>query len=703
MNKKAFIVVLLVLVLFTLNFSVAHEINNSTIEDSSSATGNGDVLTRSDVNQTPLTASPQIKTQIDVRGNTTFDVVGSYFNVRLSDGNGNALKNTNVIFTIAGNNYVKTTNNYGIASLQLNLNDGSYKITTKFLGNSKYKASSRTTTIIMKNTIVVAAGLSNAQIQKIIDNAKDRNVILFSGPSYSNINLVINKRLTLMSKSNTVLKSSSNSPVFTIRGKHASLTTIKGFNIQGDGNGIAVSNSDYVTIINNNIATKGNGIVANGVKYLNTTKNNIVQNSRNGVVVVNSELVYIISNKISDNGGNGIELVNSSKVYIYGNTISNNGGNGIYVSNQLGGVVYGQPENLYINKNTITKNNENGIDIFKAGNNININGNTIVSNTLSGVLLNIIGNNKIQSNEIASNGYVGIRFNDDYIKPGSQDISYNALFRNGHVQVEAKDTYYYDNGEQLEIGDNWYSDKALICPRVNTNRIQFVVRQIGENQFQASFVDSNGNIASLLPDRTLTYTTNDGQSVSITVKGGSGVFTVDANNGDIVKATVDYSSRENVYDGSTPSSNPYNGVTPSYSYPDIPYDSDEYEMGNGNGGGNGNGNGGSGNSGEGFSQSGDTGNSTYNSQQNNPGNNANNPAKDVSSNYNSEAATSSQGASSSGDASNAASQSQAVAKRIVFEEDEFFRVTGMSFILLLIILTIAYYYRDDIKEMNSKR
>lgn len=84
-------------------------------------------------------------------------------------------------------------------------------------------------------------------------------------------------------------------------------------------------------------------------------------------------------------------------------------------------------------------------------------------------------------------------------------------------------------------------------------------------------------------------------------------------------------------------------------------------------------------------------------------NNANNPAKDVSSNYNSEAVTSSQGASSSGDTSNAASQSQSVAKRIVFEEDEFFRVTGMSFILLLIILTIAYYYRDDIKEMNSKR
>lgn len=581
------------LVLLSLNFSVAQEIDNSTIEDSSSAIDNN-VLSASGANQTVIKANSQIKTQIDVKSNTTFDVIDDYFKIKLSDDKGNVLKNTKVTFTVAGSTYSKTTNKYGVASLQLKLNDGSYKITTKFLGNSKYKASSKTTTITMKNTRVVAAGLSNTEIQKIIDNAKDKNVILFKGSSYSNINLLITKRLTLVSNSSTVLKSGSSSPVFTIRGKDASSTTVKGFKIQGNGNGIAISGSDYVTVIDNDMSTKGNGIFANGAKYLNITKNNIAKNSNNGIVISNSNLVYIYYNKISENGENGIVLTNSSKVYIHGNTISGNGENGIYVSDKVNNIDYGTSENIYISSNAISKNTENGVYIYKAGDNININGNSIVSNTLSGISLTTIGDNKIQSNEISNNAYVGIKFNDDYVKPKNQDISYNALIKNGHVQVEAKDTYYYDTGGQLEIGDNWYSDRALICPRVNTNKIQFTVTQIGDNQFQASFVDSNGNIASLLPDRTLTYTTNDGKTLSVTVSGGSGVFTVDANNGDIVKATVDYSSRENVYDGNAPKSNPSNGVTPSYNYPDIPYDSEDEEInsriaydgcnGNGNGG-----------------------------------------------------------------------------------------------------------------------
>ena len=44
-----------------------------------------------------------------------------------------------------------------------------------------------------------------------------------------------------------------------------------------------------------------------------------------------------------------------------------------------------------------------------------------------------------------------------------------------------------------------------------------------------------------------------------------------------------------------------------------------------------------------------------------------------------------------------------IEKQIIIEEDEFFRVSGVSFIILLIILTICFYYLEDIKEMNSKR
>lgn len=331
MNKKAFVVVLFVLVLFSLNFSVAHEIDNSTGEVSNS-TITSDVLTFSNVNQTVLKDVSQ-QTQITVKSNTTFDVYGDYFKIQLTDGKGKPLANAEVKFILAGTTYVKTTNNTGFASLQLKLNDGSYNITTKFLGNSYYKASSITTTITMNNTRVVDEGLSNSEIQKIIDNAKDKNIILFNGSSYSNINLVITKHLTLISYTNTILNSSSKRPVITIKGKNASETTIKGFNIYGNADSIVISDSVYVIITKNNITTKGNGIVATGTNYLNITKNNVVKNSKSGIVVATSNFAYITHNTINNNGLDGIELSKSKNIYVYYNDISRNGQNGIYTSN----------------------------------------------------------------------------------------------------------------------------------------------------------------------------------------------------------------------------------------------------------------------------------------------------------------------------------------------------------------------------------
>ena len=249
-----------------------------------------------------------------------------------------------------------------------------------------------------------------------------------------------------------------------------------------------------------------------------------------------------------------------------------------------------------------------------------------------------------------------------------------------------------------------------MCPKIKSNNIKFVVSQIGENQFQASFIDSKGNIASLLPDRTLTYKTNDGKTVSITISGGTGVFTVDANDGDLIRATVDNSNRDNTYDSNSKPQSATNGQTPSYSYPSIPnyqiYEdiANGYTGGSGNGDGLGDGTGGNANSGDGkLSQdSNSDGNSTH-SQKANPSNSANNPVKDVSQSYDVSDAIAQAGASqpSSGDSGNPSSQS--VAKQILIDEDEFFKVTGISFIILLMILTVYYYYREDIHEMNSKR
>ena len=139
---------------------------------------------------------------------------------------------------------------------------------------------------------------------------------------------------------------------------------------------------------------------------------------------------------------------------------------------------------------------------------------------------------------------------------------------------------------------------------------------------------SKGNIASLLPDRELTYQTNNGEIISMTLHGGTGVFTVDAADGDKIKATVDSSHRDNTFNGDTKASaTPTNGITPSYDYPSIEYPSDG-SGGNGQGNGNGNGMSNGGNSEN-------TGNSTH-SQKSDPSNSANNQVNDVSQNYQSE-------------------------------------------------------------------
>ena len=705
MNKKIFLALLAVFVLLTLNICTAQEIENTTVDDVVTEGLQSDVLAASHDMQALQTTKSN--TSFNVESTTEFDVIGDYFKVKLTDGNANTLNNVKVTFKVNGKTYNAYTDSSGIASLQIRLNDGSYNIVSKFAGNSMYNPCSLSTKITMDNTREVDSGLSNSEIQNIIDNAKPNNVILFRGAVYSNINLVIDKSLTLISNVGTTLKSSSSNPVITIRGKSASLTKVKGFNIQGMGDGIEIDGADYVTIYNNEITTKGNGIVALNTKYLNITNNDIVKNSKSGISLAKSSYAYIFNNNILNNNKNGIEIAKSKNVFIHGNTISKNG-YGIYLAKTINGINFAEePSNIQINKNTISHNIADGIMVLNAGNNINIKSNEISFNKGDGISIAQIGNNAIQSNVITDNEKHGLNFFGNYVKPAKQDISYNAIYFNTLMDVEAKETQYQGGQYSLDLGDNWYTDFSGICPKVSTKNIKFVVRQIGKNQFQAMFLDSNGNIASLLPDRILTYQTNNGKIYSLTVKGGSVSFTVDAAEGDLIKAIVDNSRRDNTYNSNAQYSKPINGQSPTYSYPAIPnyqlYEDIGTGGGTGNGDGMGDGSQGTAHGGNGVanqeSRSNDV-NGTH-SQKNDPANNPNNQANDISQNYE----TSDASPASASEASQGVSGTpgaQSVAKQIIIDEDEFFKVTGISFIILLIILTISAYYREDIKEMKSK-
>ncbi len=701
MNKYGLLIVILLFALLTLNVGVAHEIDNSTKVKDTLSVSHSSALEIS--NDTQVLEVSKVSTHIDVASKTNFDAIGDSFKVKLLDSNNKAIQNTKVTFTVNGKSYNINTDKLGIASLQIRLNDGSYNIVTKFSGNSNYKSSSLTTKITMDNTREVENGMSNAQIQNIIDNAKTNNVILFKGKSYSNINLIITKSLTLQTNVDTILKSTSSDPIITIMGKSSSLTKIKGFKIEGGGDGIKVDGAGYVTIYGNDIATKGNGIVALNTKYLNITKNNIVKNSKSGISLAESIYSYIFNNKISNNIKNGVEIAKSSYIFIHGNSIISNGNNGIYLGSKINGKNYAEgPNNLRIDKNTISKNAGNGIYVYNAGDGVDIKGNSIESNAQNGISLSEIGNNKIQSNIISYNGFVGIEFGGNYVVPKNQDISYNAIVGNVEREVEARDTYYSINDNPLKLGDNWYSD-GVICPKIKTNKIKFMVNQIGPNQFQALFTDSNGNLASLLPDRTLSYRINNGKTISLTISGGIVTFTVDAKDGDLVKATVDSTRKDTTYDSDAKSSSKeVNEKTLGYDYPSIP----NYQLfedigtGGGNGIGDGQGSGGNSNKGNGHStgeSNGNTGNSSH-SQKTDPANSANNQINNIEQSYEVQTATSPSSASES----SSGPTPQSVVKQILIDDDEFYKVTGISFIILLIILTIGMYYREDIREMKSK-
>ena len=701
MNKYGLLIVILLFALLTLNVGVAHEIDNSTKVKDTLSVSHSSALEIS--NDTQVLEVSKVSTHIDVASKTNFDAIGDSFKVKLLDSNNKAIQNTKVTFTVNGKSYNINTDKLGIASLQIRLNDGSYNIVTKFFGNSNYKSSSLTTKITMGNTREVENGMSNAQIQNIIDNAKTNNVILFKGKSYSNINLIITKSLTLQTNVDTILKSTSSDPIITIMGKSSSLTKIKGFKIEGGGDGIKVDGAGYVTIYGNDIATKGNGIVALNTKYLNITKNNIVKNSKSGISLAESIYSYIFNNKISNNVKNGVEIAKSSYIFIHGNSIISNGNNGIYLGSKINGKNYAEgPNNLRIDKNTISKNAGNGIYVYKAGDGVDIKGNSIESNAQNGISLSEIGNNKIQSNIISYNGFVGIEFGGNYVVPKNQDISYNAIVGNVEREVEARDTYYSINDNPLKLGDNWYSD-GVICPKIKTNKIKFMVNQIGPNQFQALFTDSNGNLASLLPDRTLSYRINNGKTISLTISGGIVTFTVDAKDGDLVKATVDSTRKDTTYDSDAKSSSKeVNEKTLGYDYPSIP----NYQLfedigtGGGNGIGDGQGSGGNSNKGNGHStgeSNENTGNSSH-SQKTDPANSANNQINNVEQSYEVQTPYSPSGASES----SSGLTPQSVVKQILIDDDEFYKVTGISFIILLIILTIGMYYREGIREMKSK-
>ncbi len=405
-------------------------------------------------------------------------------------------------------------------------------------------------------------GSLSKQIQHILNNAASGSIIVFKGSSYDNLQLVINKKLSLVSNIGTKINVSnpSGSAVFLINSTKASGSKIIGFTINSTKNpGILINNANNITISNNRISS-----TSAAIRIINSSKTNIIKNqfinSLIGISILNSDNIHLSGNNISKNSNVGVFIYNSSDITLINSQITKNGDNKTAgINSEEGGAYILNSKRINILNNNIS-NNSQGITV-RGQNGLSsavlIKSNKINDNYGEGILLsgklknitaswNYIERNAngiqmdysngqqiiIQSNYIASSvkdrfdvavedSGTGINFGSHYqsdskYQTGNEIVQYNVItgFNTGNSKkyVSGHDTS--DKIDELPIGLNVYDyhfegknpasfdgNTNNFCHKIRTEAASLVLVKVAPNVVVAEFQDANGNsINNLLPN-----------------------------------------------------------------------------------------------------------------------------------------------------------------------------------------------------------
>lgn len=588
---------------------------------------------------------------------------GQYFEASLTQDNA-PMANETVIFAINSVNYTKTTNDNGIAKLQINLNPGTYTITTTF----KDLVNVNKLFVRDSNTIFVAEGSTNAEIQKIIDTATKGSTLEFIGKSYNDIHLTVSSQLNLVSYSGAVLNGIGNKPVISISGNGASGTKVLGLNLVGGSAGIKVSN------------------IANKVEI----SDNVISNCNDGIVLDNIWDCRIENNTISNIANNGIHLKDASNTNVVNNTLNGNK-NGIYFD--VGN------DNTNILNNTITKSSEWGINLQKSGEHSLIEGNIIKGNQ-NGILLNCNADELvIQSNNVEKNKENGINIGSDYKKTDYEEdavIRDNVVVGNGHMNILASESSYLYH----KFDSNWAGsgDRAFsaVCAKIQMPDYGLSIEQTGSGTLELN-IGKDGSSASNLPSATVSVSFDGGKTFqAVQIKNGKAVLHVSNADGNVIVRTSGPAVSVNLKDY-VPYEEPQPEEPSTPTVPDTPENPSDSNTENGNGTVEGNG--------QGSEGTGDTTNVGNVEDIASSVASAVAAASASESSSSSEATSNQQESAAAGETSETSSesQSQSVAKSITVDE-EFVKIAGIGAIILLIIVVIGAYYREDIENMlNTKK
>lgn len=568
----------------------------------------------------------------------------------------------------------------------------------------------------------------NQDIQSILDNAKDGSVIVFKGTHYENLQLTLNKPLTLVSNTGTtIVTSSSGTAVFLINGNQSSGSQIIGFNIiTNTTTGILVNNTSNVTISRVQVtANGGTAISVNGSSNVDIS-NVSVTDSFMGIDVSNSSNIQINGSTITSNNKRGINIYNSSNVTVTSSTMNKNGktvgtysdegavyiessdnitiSNNSISDNDSQGVTSNNSSNITIYKNSIIGNDGEGILLTGSANNINITWNdiernangvqidytsggnvTITSNTISGN----VPNHNINAN-IEDTGN-GINFGRDW-SGTLATIEWNVIAGNDHRDIDAHDEGHYSVDGSLYVGINVYTYSIVdvnhkFCCKIGSTAATLAISKIG-NTYSTYFtyVDSlrNSHIITNIPPITVKVTIN-GVTYDVTLKDGVGSITVALTE---ASGTVDSEYKNNkatmpalTDDPQDPSgSDPTEGFT-------------RYSDGIGPSGGPGS------NTGPG-TISGSTVSSGVYGSSSNGGSSSGTVA--LGSAAAASAAGSSSDSSSQGSDNGGNSQSKTVQELVMDELKQNSPFWGIIAIIVLLIVVILAYYRKSIKSMIEK-
>ncbi|MBO7518825.1 MAG: hypothetical protein J6T31_06920 [Methanobrevibacter sp.] len=129
----------------------------------------------------PLSEDETTKNSTSIEASSSSVVYGNDYSVTLKDKNGNVLSGKNLIFTFNGNNYTRTTDSNGVASIKINAAAGTYIISVLFEGDELYENSSSSTKVtVSKASTSISTATKYAvkgETYSVVLKDKDGNVL----------------------------------------------------------------------------------------------------------------------------------------------------------------------------------------------------------------------------------------------------------------------------------------------------------------------------------------------------------------------------------------------------------------------------------------------------------------------------------------------------------------------------------------------